>query len=178
MKKLAFALLLAIAACDGGGGGGSGARIAEPPFVAANDVEYIDAIVPHHWAAVRMTDEVLARGARADVRALAQKMQADQLQEIHRLESIRLQLTGSAETPQVPDPHVAEDMERLAALSGDDLDRAFLEEMIAHHGTGIDVSHRALPALVHEEVEEIARDVFETQAREVGTMIEMLKPSS
>jgi len=175
MKKLAFAFLLACTAgCDGGGGGDVPGRIAEPPFIATSDVEYIDSVVPKHWMAIRMTDEVLERGKNNEVRDLALKIQARLLQEVHWMESIRLQIANSPETPQVVDPHWQDDVERLESLSGGALDHAWLEEMIANHSVTIDLSHRALPALFHSDLEAIARDVFLEGARDVGAMAELL----
>ncbi len=37
----------------------------EPPASPANDVDFIDQLVPHHEDAMAMADEVLARGADA-----------------------------------------------------------------------------------------------------------------
>lgn len=73
-------VLFALAAAAWIGAGTSSAQkqqaenVTVPPFIAANDVQFIDALVPHHEMAIRMADIELQKGTRAEVKAMAQMM--------------------------------------------------------------------------------------------------------
>lgn len=144
------------------------------PFIAANDVQFIDAIIPHHQTAVEMANEELEKGTRADVKAMAQKMKDDQTQEIAVLRGARQALTGTADLPAPPmDPHMSDDMLRLDQATGVQVDTLFLEHMIPHHAEGLSLAHRALPNLQRADVRQIATNIVDVQAREIGEMHEM-----
>lgn len=169
----ALAILVGAAGCGGGDDDNSTTRNATTvPFIAASDVQYIDAIVPHHRMATEMAQMELDKGTRADVKALAQRIKDAQTQEIALLTNARQALTGSATVPTPPtDPHMQADMARMQQMAaGPDVDRMFLEEMIPHHAEGISIAHRALPNLQRQDVRDNATEVASTQAREIGEM--------
>lgn len=142
-----------------------------PPFIAKSDVEYIDAIVPHHQHAIEMAQMELDKGTRPEVKAIAQTIHDAQVQEIALLKNARRALTGQAEIPTPPnDPHMALDMQRLEAATGATVDAEFLDNMIPHHAEGISIAHRAQPSLVRQDVKDNAAQVVNTQARETGEM--------
>lgn len=143
----------------------------EPPFIAQSDVEYIDAIVPHHEMALHMAEMEIAKGTRADVKALATRIRDAQTAEIATLKEARRQLTGQAEIPPPPtDPHMERDMNLMMSATGAEVDMMFLDDMIPHHAEGISIAHRALPSLDRTDVRQNAEDVISTQAAEIGEM--------
>lgn len=149
------------------------------PFIAQSDVQFIDAIVPHHQMAAQMADIELQKGTRAEVKAMAQMMKDMQTQEIAVLQGARQALTGSSVVPTPPaDPHMEADHMALQAASGADVDRLFLEHMIPHHAEGISIAHRALPNLQRAEVRQIATNIVSSQAKEIGDMAELLTPTA
>jgi uncharacterized protein (DUF305 family) len=142
-----------------------------PPFTAANDVQFIDAIIPHHEHALEMANEELAKGTRAEVKAIAQRIKDTQAQEITTLRSARQALAQSGDVPLAPkDPHMEQDLALLKQATGAQVDAVFLEEMIPHHAEAISLAHRALPNLKQSEVRQIAINIVSTQAREIGEM--------
>lgn len=146
------------------------------PFTPQNDVQYIDAIVPHHEMAIEMAEMVLEKGANAEVRALAQSIRDAQSTEITLLKNARQQLTRSPEIPAPPvDPHQEDIMEHLEAATGTQVDELFLEHMIPHHAEGISIAARALPNLIRQDTTENANDVIATQSQEIGQMQSMLE---
>lgn len=140
----------------------------------ANDVEFIDALVPHHQGATGMADIILQRGAKSELKSMAQQMKDTQNPEISLMKSARQQLTGSPETPADADPHMQADMEHMKSLSGAELDRMFLEDMIPHHAGAIVLAHRALPNLKRSDMRTLAMNIVASQAKEVGKLQEML----
>jgi uncharacterized protein (DUF305 family) len=168
---LASAALVAGACTDGGNSDDQ----REPPSTPEDDVAYIDELVPHHAGALDMANEVLARGADPDVRAMATMMRAAQQQEIDLMLSKRESITGRQTMPTMDDPHMHADMAELSELSGVALDRAFLRHMIPHHAGAVVTSHRALPNLTDAELRELAQMTIEMQTREAAEMLTKLE---
>ena len=67
-------------------------------------------------------------------------------------------------------------MRDLGDLSGDELDRAFLEDMVGHHMAAVMMSQQLLAPGVadHPEVEELARTIRDDQHVEIFQMQEWL----
>jgi uncharacterized protein (DUF305 family) len=143
-----------------------------PPFIPNGDVQYIDAIVPHHQMALEMAQMELDKGTRADVKALAQTIKDMQTSEIALLKSARQALTGQAEIPTPPtDAHMEKDMADMRAMAaGPMVDEMFLDDMIPHHSEAISLAHRALPSLSRADVKDNATNVISGQAKEIGEM--------
>lgn len=72
------------------------------PVVVDNDLEFIDALVPHHEMAVMMADRELRNGSDAHVKEMAQKMKDAQNAEIAELKVTRKRITGSDKVPEMP----------------------------------------------------------------------------
>ena len=183
MVSVSVLSMLVAAGCGGAGTGiaqptpnptgqPSGSNAYFSPFTAANDVQYIDAIVPHHMHAIEMSDIELANGSSAAAKALARQFKAKQMEEITLLKNARKALTGNENVPPPPmDRHNMADLERQRAARGAQADKEFLDNMIPHHAEGISIAHRAYPNLRRPDVIANADDVYNTQAREIGQMI-------
>ena len=157
------------------GGGPNGSRAHRNyyrvPFIPANDVQYIDAIVPHHEHALEMAEMELEKGTRPEVQTIAQRIKDMQMQEIQLLLAARQQLTGHSRVPRPPrDRHNERDMRELQAATGAAVDSLFIRDMIPHHAEGISIAHRALPNLRRPDLVQNAKDVIRTQAMEIGEM--------
>lgn len=68
----------AVAGCGGGGGGSSSNSSPatqntanDVPFIAKDDLQYIDALYPHHVIAIQEAKLELQKGTRAEVKAIA-----------------------------------------------------------------------------------------------------------
>jgi uncharacterized protein (DUF305 family) len=169
---LLVALASVVFGCDSDDHTEQGDPVSPPP-IPANDVQFIDSMAPHHQLAIDMADQELARGASADVKEMAATMRQAQLDEIQDMESIRQQLTGTALQPVPQDPHGERDMSALAELSGVELDRAFLDNMIPHHAGAVQMAHRALPNLENAQLQAMAHDTIANQTREMSDMLDM-----
>lgn len=146
------------------------------PFVADNNIEYIDAIVPHHQMAVQMADREIEAGEDETIVQMAQEMRAAQLAEISMLKSVRERLTGSGSTPDWPaDSHMEADMAALENATGNTLDQLFLEHMIEHHSSGIGIAHRARSNLSDADLIANAENVVQAQSMEIGEMQALLE---
>jgi len=141
------------------------------PYTPADDLAFIDFFVSHHQMAIEMANMIVERGQRADVKTLAQSIKDAQTNEIAQMRSARQALTNVADSPAAPpDSHMMADQAAMMALSGEALDRHFLEEMIPHHAAGVPVAHRGRPRLQRADMKELALKIFAAQAREIGEM--------
>lgn len=131
-----------------------------------DEASYLAEMIPHHEEAVAAATQ-LARSPRPEMRALGQRIVDTQRAEIR-------QMTGWLATwyPQQPRPEYRPMMRDLSAVSGDDLDRTFLEDMIPHHMSAVMMSQRVLIAggALHPEVAVFAGTVRDAQRDEIVLM--------
>lgn len=58
----------------------------------------------------------------------------------------------------------------LAGKSGDEFDKAFIEEMIIHHQGAIDMAKLALTSAKHQEIKNLAGAIISAQTSEINQM--------
>jgi uncharacterized protein (DUF305 family) len=133
----------------------------------AEQVAYIDGIVPHHQIATMMADEALAKAVHPGLMTIAQRMKEDQGREIAQFQSIRGQLVGVDTTtpPMMPAPIPA----------GPDFDREWLTMMINHHQGAIDMSTLAHGTGVSATLDSLAHHTIEEQQREQAEFRDSLR---
>lgn len=127
---------------------GHGATPSQPTSARYNeaDARFMQHMIAHHGQALIMTELVPARTSRQDIRRLAQRIEVSQQDEIAQMQRW-LRARGAVVPEPVPagahaahDEHAsmpgmlsAAELARLAAASGTEFDRLFLEAMIRHH---------------------------------------------
>jgi uncharacterized protein (DUF305 family) len=113
------------------------------------------------------------RGTRPEVRAMAQGMIDEQTREIALMTAEYRALTGRGRVPPPTDRHMRNDMALLDRATGAAVDAVFLEQMIPHHAGALVLAHRALPYLRRQALRDLARNVENAQAAEIGEMQEL-----
>lgn len=141
MRAASLLLSVATAAC---GGATAQAQSAPGPRHGEADVRFVTGMVAHHAQALEMVALVPERATRDDVRMMAERIAVSQRDEIALMErwlKARGQPVPSADSAHAhhgPGHAMAgmltpEEMRSLAASSGAEFDRLFLELMIRHH---------------------------------------------
>jgi uncharacterized protein (DUF305 family) len=132
----------------------------------ASESDFVLGMIPHHQEAVDVARIVLERGARPEVRALAEAIVVSQAAEIAQLEDWR-----AAWYPSVTAPAYVPMMRPLDGLDPDAVDRTFASDMIHHHAMAIGMAEAVL-ALdgVRPEVADLARDVIRVQTEEIAAL--------
>jgi uncharacterized protein (DUF305 family) len=183
LTKLAL-LLLAVAALGVAGCGGnddSERAGAEQPTVASGDVPFdrafIDAMVPHHQAAIDMANDAKDTGlSDPELLKIADDIIATQQAEIDQMLEWREQWFGSKE--REPEAAALEVLGLSAAEAGmehggmelstvENVDQAFAGMMIGHHTGAIRMARLADEMARHDELKTLAGDIIVAQQREI-----------
>jgi uncharacterized protein (DUF305 family) len=150
------------------------------------DIKFMQGMIGHHAQAVEMVALIPARTASNDVRMLGKRIDVSQADEIDMMKHW-LRVRGQ----QVPDQNAMhmhgatlmpgmltpDEMARLAAATGAEFDRLFLEGMIKHHEGALTMVHDlfATPGAGQDnEVFVFASDVDADQRIEIDRMGVML----
>lgn len=66
--------------------------------------------------------------------------------------------------------HNAQAAAKLKNLKGDEFDKAFMEEMIAHHQSAIDMAKLVDSNAKHDELKKLGTDILSAQSKEIDMM--------
>lgn len=147
----AVALALAItAACDN--------STTSPGAGTATDRAFIDGMVPHHEQAVTSADMAIANAVHPELKAFAQKMKADQSQEVDLMRSWKQQWFGTDSTPH---PMLPADIP-----PGPNFDLLWITNMIRHHQGAIDMSTLELQGNGRAQSDSLANHIIPEQQQE------------
>ena len=170
---------LAIVGC---GGDDDGDDEAAPPASSAVpfDRSFIDAMVPHHRAAIDMAREAKRAGlSQPELVEVADDIIASQQGEIDQMLGWREAWFGSRQIdPEgaaelgMSDAEMGMEHDPGAISEAADVDTAFAAAMIPHHEGAVAMAHEAQERAEHEEIRALADDIIEAQERE----IEILRP--
>jgi uncharacterized protein (DUF305 family) len=188
-----MALILLLMACGSSTGGTSSTQRSASATVPASgnvapewlvvngqysDQRFIDMMVPHHMMAVQMAQLALQKGQHPEIKQLASSIISSQQREIQALKNLKKRLYGTSNTPTMMN---AVDMANTGMMMPDQLaqqspfDRAFIDSMIPHHASAIDMASVALMRSTNPDIRRIARAIVDAQSQEIGHMIQWRK---
>lgn len=155
----------------GPGGMASGMLMKDGKY---SDELFIDAMVPHHEGAVQMAEVALKNAEHNEIKQLAEDIVSAQEAEIKELKSIKQEQFG---TSKVPGGMNAEEMEGMGMMTDprslatkDPFDKAFIDNMIPHHQSAIQMAEVAATETENPRIKELATDIAEAQRREISQM--------
>lgn len=135
----------------------------------AFDQQFIDDMVPHHEMAVEMANIVLERGKRPELREMAEEIVTAQTTEIKQMKDWRKVWFGSSDTPMQPS-HAMPGMDIAAVENAPDVDKAFIDEMILHHQSAVEMATEAQEQGEHQEIRDLAGRIISAQQTEISMM--------
>src|SRR5215208_4621855 len=111
-----------------------------------SDKAFIDAMVPHHQGAIEMARVALKNAEHEEIKELSHNIISSQQAEIEELKSIKQEEYGTSEVPMEMSQEQMRGMgmmnpERLA--HSEPFDRAFIDAMIPHHQSAIEMAQVA-----------------------------------
>lgn len=137
-----------------------------------NDEQFLNAMIPHHQEAVSSASEVLARGGSfPEIKTLAENIIRSQSLEIDQMKGwyeFWFQKPFMNHSTYIPM------MRELSGLSGAELDKAFLEDMIMHHDSAVMMAEQA-KIVGREEIKKMSGDIITAQTKEIEMMKEWLE---
>lgn len=133
-----------------------------------SEFDYLAGMIPHHQEAIAAAKLLAKRTERQAMRDFAAGIVTTQTAEVRRM------TRWLSEWYPGRDPSVDYDpmMRALDGLTGDALDRAFLEDMIPHHMMAVMMSQQLVWRRLaeHAPVVPFARGIRDTQHEEIRTM--------
>ena len=138
-----------------------------------SDERFIDAMVPHHQGAISMAQVALENAEHLELLQLAENVISTQQAEIEELRAIKEQEFGTSEVPMQMSPEEMEmmGMEDPAELANQwPFDEAFINAMIPHHQSAIDMAQVALDESDNPAIRDLAGRIVEDQTREIEQM--------
>lgn len=134
---------------------------------AASEQEYLAEMVAHHNEAI-VAARGLRRSDRAVMRRFGERIVATQSAQVAQMESWLAEWYPDDSTDVDYEPM----MRDLTGLSGDRLDRTFLEDMVGHHMAAVMMSQHGLASrlFAHDEVAALAADIRDDQHAEILRM--------
>ncbi|CAA9411296.1 MAG: hypothetical protein AVDCRST_MAG22-1904 [uncultured Rubrobacteraceae bacterium] len=139
-----------------------------------SDRRFIDAMVPHHRGAVEMAEVALENAGHEQIEQLAEEIISTQESEIRELKKIKQEEFGTSRVPmgmemgQMQGMGMMEDPRSLA--DEEPFDRAFIDNMLPHHGSAIQMANVALEKSDNPRIEELAGEIVRAQEREISQM--------
>jgi uncharacterized protein (DUF305 family) len=138
-----------------------------------SDERFIDAMVPHHQEAISMAEVALENAEHPELLQLAENVISTQQAEIEELRAIKEQEFGTSEVPMQMGPEEMEmmEMEDPAELANQrPFDEAFINAMIPHHESAIEMARVALAESANPTIRDLAGRIVEDQTREIEQM--------
>jgi uncharacterized protein (DUF305 family) len=141
-----------------------------------SDERFIDAMVPHHQGAVEMARVALKNAEHKEIKQLSRNIISTQQAEIEELKSIKKEQFGTSKVPMEMSPEQMQGMgmmmdpEQLA--HEEPFDRAFIDAMIPHHQSAIEMAQVAYKESENPQIKNLARDIIDAQEREIAQMKE------
>lgn len=142
-------------------------------MMVVNEREFIEMMIPHHEEAIDTATQVLKRGATTEeIETLMNNIVTAQTAEVEAMRGWYEVWFGEAYTDTLEYELMMRD---LSGLSGEAIDRAFLEDMIPHHMGAIMMARSIQPYIEHEEMTILTENIVRTQSAEIVQMREMLE---
>ncbi len=202
LPALLLAVAFILAACGGAGGGqqdsgsggmagmdhsnmdhgsmGMGSGEMARQMVMENgkysDERFIDAMVPHHQGAIEMAKVALKHAEHEEIIQLFHNIISNQQAEIEELKSIKQEEFGTSNVPmemsqeQMRGMGMMMDPQQLANQKP--FDEAFIDAMIPHHQSAIEMAQVAYRESDNPEIRTLAEGIVEAQTREIAQMEE------
>lgn len=140
-------------------------------MTVSSEKAFITEMIPHHEEAVDTAQEVLARGATTpEIKTLLENIISAQEKEVADMKIWHEAWYG---TPYQPLGNYKPMMRDLSSLSGVEIDKVFLEDMVMHHMGAIMMARGVQPYIEHEEMRTLTEAIVRSQMEEIQHMKEL-----
>ena len=141
-----------------------------------SDKAFIDAMVPHHQGAIAMAEVALKNAEHEEIIQLSRNIISSQQAEIEELKSIKQEEFGTSNVPMEMSPEQMRSMGMMMdpqqLANKEPFDKAFIDTMIPHHQSAIEMAQVALEKSDNPKIKELAENIISAQQREIEQMRE------
>jgi uncharacterized protein (DUF305 family) len=173
LRATLVAALTVIALAAGCGGGDDDKGTTRDVTANGTDAAFVNAMIPHHEAAVDAADLALSRAQHRRLESLAEGIVQFQSAELATLRSVRdvLQDAGVEEGDLgLSKSEQGMDHDPAALRDVTDFDCAFMEMMIPHHEGAIRMARAELRSGIHAELRRMSENIIDSQGFEIRQM--------
>ena len=134
---------------------------------------FLRLMIPHHQGAIAMAEVALKNAEHQEIRDLAEDIVVAQRDEIKELKAIKEQEFGTSEVPMEMS---AQEMEAMGMMDPEELankepfDKAFIDAIIPHHRSAIEMANAAYRENNNLEIRALAETIVDAQTREIAQM--------
>jgi uncharacterized protein (DUF305 family) len=139
-----------------------------------SDKVFIEAMVPHHQGAKEMARVALKNAEHAEIKELSRNIISSQQAEIAKLKATKMEEFGTSNVPMEMSPEqmrgmgMMMDPQRLSKR--EPFDEAFIDAMIPHHQSAIEMAEVAYEKSKNPRIKELAENIMSAQKREIEQM--------
>ena len=141
---------------------------------AQAEIRFLKGMIDHHHMAVMTAELCVERAVHAELREMCEDIATTQMAEIEQMQGWLEDWYGITYEPRMT-PGMENEVDRLAALSGQDFEVAFLEMMIEHHQGAIKEARKIADRAFHPELVALANNIIAAQSAEIAMMREWLR---
>ena len=139
-----------------------------------SDERFIDAMVPHHQGAIAMARVALENAEHEEIEELSRNIVATQQAEIEELKAIKKEAFGTSNVPMEMSPQQMRSMGMMTnpqhLAQSKVFDKAFIDAMIPHHQSAIEMAKVANRESENPRIRELAGNIVSAQEREIAQM--------
>jgi uncharacterized protein (DUF305 family) len=139
-----------------------------------SDKAFIDAMVPHHQGAIVMARVALENAEHEEIRELSRNIVSTQQAEIGELKAIKKEEFGTSNVPMEMSSEQMRGMGMMMdpqSLAEENLfDQAFIDAMIPHHRSAIEMAKVANQESENPRIKELAGNIMSAQKGEIEQM--------
>lgn len=137
-------------------------------MMVGSEREFLQKMIPHHEEAITTAKEVLVRGGSTpEIKMLAENIIDTQEAEVTSMKTWYKSWYG---TDYVVSANYQPMMRPLESLTGAELDKVFLADMIVHHKGAIMMTESVSSHIEHPEIMKLASAIKTTQTAEISEM--------
>lgn len=148
------------------------------------DVRFTQQMLPHHQQAIEMSHMLLAKGSgvQADVVTLAKQIKAEQGPEIMKMtgwlkswnEPTQMPSMSGMDHSSMSGMMSDSDMQDLQNASPQDAGKLYLEQMVQHHTSAVDMAKTEVTKGKNADAGALAKSIVKSQTEQITQMQDML----
>jgi uncharacterized protein (DUF305 family) len=139
-----------------------------------SDERFIDAMIPHHQGAVEMAEVALKNAEHEEIKELSRSIVSSQRAEIEEFKAIKKEEFGTSNVPMEMSPQQMRSMGMMMdpqqLANREPFDKAFMEAMIPHHQSAVEMARVAYEKSENSRIKELAQNIISAQQEEIEQM--------